>query len=456
MPLKCEPWQCDVLNKRMELCRRVYNRLLEQKLDRLGRLEADPIYSAANEIIREIYRHQTGGGLKNIKTGFMKKFYSDSKTGDYFMKKFYNSSDAQTILKGSRQITSGMLKEAGISEYAFISDAVAMSKTYKENISSAMAIYSIAKPLWASFDAYLTGEGESVHIKKEGTLNSLATDGKSGIRVMDAAGHTTRKLDRGGYRNAYILCGTRDQKCLNLPIIVDPDDIYLQESLEKEFKIVRILRKRMRGSYRYFVQLSLEGAPVVKRDADGNRLHPVCDGAIGVYIDTRALVIATPEETHTIDLTFDTGLDEQIAEVTRYMERSRRRSNPANYEADGSVRRVSESLNWVYSKNYMKAKDRLADLKRIAAEKRRAHAYTIANEVLSYGSRITVNDYSYKGARAKAGRSIEHNTPAQILTIIDRKLAAEGLPPMTRKKLRVDHSLPDFRERCARELLENS
>ena len=163
LPLKTEPWQADILMKRMEICRRVYNQLLREKMDTLNELEADPAYMSAVKEIRELY-------------------LEFDKRDDNFMKKLFTP----------RQTCNEMLKAAGMTEYALISEVGEAAKRYPEHLSSNMAIYSIAKPLWAAMDTYLHSEGVTLREKSYGEVRSIASDGKSGIRIVDDSGHTLR------------------------------------------------------------------------------------------------------------------------------------------------------------------------------------------------------------------------------------------------------------------------
>ena len=188
MTLKVEPWQADILNKRMELCRLVYNSLLKKKLAVIHDLEADPIYRSARDGIRE---------------NFMKKVYNESNPN--FIKKYDETdfstvaeagisapADTDALLKKNRKVCDAMLKEAGISKYAVISDAIDEAGLYPENLSSNMVIYSVATPLWAALDAYLRDASADPRPKEQGSVRSLASDGKSGIRIVDDSGHTLR------------------------------------------------------------------------------------------------------------------------------------------------------------------------------------------------------------------------------------------------------------------------
>ena len=80
------------------------------------------------------------------------------------------------------------LKNGGFTEFGFNKIANNEAKYYKENIPAITALHSIANPMWAAFDRYFYGDGKMVHFKKYGSMNSLASNGKSGIRLVNSAG----------------------------------------------------------------------------------------------------------------------------------------------------------------------------------------------------------------------------------------------------------------------------
>lgn len=205
----------------------------------------------------------------------------------------------------------------------------------------------------------------------------------------------------------------------------------------------------------------------MKKGADGAPVHPISEDRIGVYIDTRQLVIATATGFHTIDLQFNTGLEDEIATLTSGLNsirfsRSANTSDVSGETVEGLIG-MPVDTHIKEDTGYRRMRERLAEAYRVSAERRRHHAYRVANEVLSYGSDITVNDYAFRaagmrisGKRRKAGRSIQSNAPAKILEIIDKKLLAAGKSPMKRVRISVDHSIDDFRQHYAEILRDTS
>ena len=169
--------------------------------------------------------------------------------------------------------------------------------------------------------------------------------------------------------------------------------------LERDIKIVRIIRKKVKCSYKYYVQISAEGAPAVKRDVDGSLVHPISDGKMGIFVDINSLTIVSADQCRTIDLSFDNVYAKEIKEISEYLNRSRRINNPENFTVNGRIKTSEDGYVWNYSHKYHKAMDRMAELKRKAAEQRRIRSFSIANEVLSIGSNICVNEYLYDYVR---------------------------------------------------------
>ena len=66
-----------------------------------------------------------------------------------------------------------------------------------------MAHYTIGQPLWDSFHSYLIGRSNSLKRRPTGSQQSLISDGRSGIRLIDETGKAQRggvSIDRHTYR----------------------------------------------------------------------------------------------------------------------------------------------------------------------------------------------------------------------------------------------------------------
>ena len=447
IPLKTEIWQEDVLNKRMELCRNVYNTMLGKRLKDLQRIEQKPEYVEAMAEIKRVYSLNSPDEINREKGG--------------------------ATFKKAIEIKNAILREYGFTEFDFNKIANGEAKYFKENIPAITANLSIANPMWAAFDRYFYGDGKMVHFKRQGSFNSLASNGKSGIRLVNSAGETV--LHRQGKEKLSLLCGTKGNKVLMIPLMIDPQNKYMADMLDRNIRIIRIVRKKVKGKYKFSVQLTVDGNPAVKRNNDGEALHQINEGALGIYVDTRFITIASKNGIRIIDLYPNDDTEERVRKLQVYINASRKISNPENYNEDGSIKKCLMKngqrvpLNWMYSKGYQKAANEIADLKRKAAERRRIRANIIVNEILNMGNHIIVNDFSFKEVqtRRKEGehfgydrylskkqerKYIEQNAPAQIFTILDRKLVSAGFNAVERRKIEIDKSKDDYRQYYAKEL----
>ena len=164
-PLKTEKYQEDMLDKRFEIGRKIYNSLVN--------------------VTQKRYKEMT----KTKKYRNLISSLSNDKKKDKDIWKQINE----------------MRKQYGMSEYSFHEDVKKMQKHFKDNIDSFTA-QKIATTLWKSYDKLFFGNGNKIHYKKYDSLNSL--EGKSnntGIRFKDD----------------YLIWNG-----LNIPVLIDYDNYY--------------------------------------------------------------------------------------------------------------------------------------------------------------------------------------------------------------------------------------
>lgn len=454
IPLKTEKWQEDVLFKRFELCRKVYNAMLGFELKQYRKMIADKRYVESKAVIVDAYKIED------------KKEMAAAK-----------KSDAYTQAVETQKM---LLREYGMSEFSFTSAVGDFYKIYNQNIPSSVALLSIAKPMWSAFDKCLFGNGKKVAFKKFDSWKSMASNGKSGIRLVNAAGKTVRHRD--GNERLWCLCGTKDGKVLKMPLKIDNKDTWLLEMLDRDIKIVRIVRKRVRGKYKYSVQLTVNGAPAIKYDGNSGEIKNIIGkGRVGVYIDTESICIAYKDGVIYRDLSEAIpDYSNEIAEQQIIMCEARRRANPENYNSDGTIKNgimvdgKRQRLTWIRTRAYKDARNRMANLQRVEAERRTIQRHILANEILSYGDHIVVNDYPFQWAsmrkkfeegdeltesgrpkkKRKKGAEIGHNAPATLVMFLDQKLKSAGYQGVEKVKLKdMDYSA-GYRKYYAKKMYE--
>lgn len=107
----------------------------------------------------------------------------------------------------------------------------------------------------------------------------------------------------------------------------------------------RIVIKEIRGNKRLFVQITLEGKPVSKRKKDASFRHSFGIGKIGGDIGTQSIAITTENTVLLKNLaerstksTFK--LERKIANIQRALDRSKRATNPLNFNENGTISKM--------------------------------------------------------------------------------------------------------------------
>lgn len=454
IPLKTEKWQEDVLFKRFELYRKVYNAMLGHEIKQYRKMLADDRYKASKAVIDDVYRIADA-----------KEKAAAKKTEEY---------------KQASEVQRELFREYGMSEFGFSNTATDYYRIYSQNIPAATVAPSISKPMWAAFNKCLFGNGKKVSFKKFDTWSSVASAGKSGLRLVNGDGKNV--LHRSGNENLWCVFGTNKGKILKMPLKIDNKDLWLIEMLDRDIKIVRLVRKKVRGKYRYAVQLTVTGAPAIRYDRNtGEIKNQIGTGKVGVYIDTTSVTICTKDGLFSKDLSDAIpDFQDKIAEQQRIMDEASRRTNPDNYNEDGTIKNgvmvdgKRRRLTWIRTRAYKEARDKKANLQRIESEQRSIKRHILANEILSYGDHIVVNDYPFQWAamrkqyeegdevtesgrpkkKRKKGSEIGHNAPAILVTLMDAKLKAAGYQGVEKVKLKdMDYSA-GYRQYYATKLYE--
>lgn len=342
-------------------------------------------------------------------------------------KKLQNDKNYEELIKQEKtkernKLLNNLHKEYGLNEYAMHSFVKPMQQHFKKNIDSFTA-QKIATRAWQAIEKLIFGNAEKVKFKKYNEMDSL--EGKSnntGIRFKN------NKLQWNG---------------LNIPVIIKKNDIYAHMALQDRIKYCRIVRKLIRGKIKYYLQLILEGVPPKKiNPKTGEIKHSRNEGKVGIDIGTQTIAICSEKEVKLLELAPSVNNIEQEKRILqRKLDRQRRANNPHKYNEDGTIKK--NNLKWIWSKNYIKTKNQLAELQRKLAEKRKQDHNKLANWILSLGDDIKVETMNYKGLQARTketikdkngkfkskkrfGKSIGNKAPSMFLTILDRKLSYEG------------------------------
>lgn len=414
LPLKLEKWQEDRLAKRFEIARQVYNTLLHAEIKRFQQFEQTPEYREIRERMGELNRKNAAERMEWNKL--------DSKRKALLKKNKFSSDDFTT--------------------------EEALKKCYKnfiKNLGSQVAVHGIAPQVWSAFNnVFFEHKGNQVHFKKKGEITSVCGGSRSG----KSGG--VEIVFRGDYIEWTVQKGPEDRKkpkSLILPIKRKPGNAYEEDMLTKRVKYVRILRKPGKTKDRWYTQLVLEGQPTIKRNPiTGEMVHPVGKGVVGLDIGPQTLAYTSATEANLVELADRVQNIEQVKRrLQRKMDRSRRATNPDNYNADGTIRR-GVKLTRNKSKRYQRVQRELANVQRYQAEIRKMQHIALANHLLSLGDcfyiekmewaalarRAKKTEVSEKTGKFKKkkrfGKSIANKAPAMLTTILKQKCESLNLP----------------------------
>ena len=138
------------------------------------------------------------------------------------------------------------------------------------------------------------------------------------------------------------------------------------------------------------------------------------------------------------------NIENQKQKLLRKMDRSRRATNPNNYNEDGTIKKQgNKKVVWKKSNHYVKYQKELKKLYRKQADIRKYQHECLANYILSLGNKIYVEKMNFAGLgrcaknteknekgkfkrKKRFGKSLANKAPSMLLSIVDRKLKYFG------------------------------
>jgi transposase len=413
LPLQIEKYQADLLNKRYEQLRQLYNYVQGKLLRQYKYFEQMKEYQACKTIKekRDFFRSQPfqiNETLKGNKTPFTVSFEEYSIKG--FVEKLAQKSVGPNMSYADMGFTTYILDHLGAS-------------------------------IWAAWNKKLYDfKAKRISFKKYGELDSFSSRRKVVRGVVYFSG---MELHLDTMELAIKMNGKvgKDAKFITLKMLHNPKhakyEMWALKGGLESVKVVKVVRRMVRGQYKYYVQLTIEGEKPQKGRTLGT-------GRVGIDLGPTTVAVSG-ENIVSIDklVAKCDNIQDEITRLSRKIDRSRRANNPQNFNEDGTIKR-GVKLVWNDSKRYKELRRELAELQRKQAAIRRLQHIERANALLKEGDTFIVenNPVSAWSRRAKetkvnektgkfkskrgSGRSIGNHAPSMFVDILENKVKSLG------------------------------
>ena len=413
LPLQVEKYQADVLNKRYEQLRQLYNyvqgKLLRQYryFEQMKEYQGCKTFKEKKDFFRS-HPFQINETLKDSKTPFMVSFDEYSIKG--FVEKLAQKSVGPNMAYSDLGFTTYILDHIGAS-------------------------------IWAAWDKKLYDfKSNRISFKKHGELDSFSSRRKivrgivyfSGMELhLDTMELAIKINGKVGKEARFITL-----KMLHNPKHADYEMWALKGGVES-VKVVKVVRRLVRSQYKYYVQLTIEGEKPQKGRTLGK-------GNVGIDLGPTTVAISGKNIVSIDKLASKCdNIQEEITRLSRKIDRSRRANNPQNFNEDGTIKRGIK-LIWNDSKRYKELRRELAELRRKQAAIRKQQHIERANALLKEGDTFIVENNPVKAwsARKKEtkidektgkykskkgyGKSIGNHAPAIFIDILENKVKSLG------------------------------
>ena len=341
------------------------------------------------------------------------------------------------------------------------------------------AVFALTKAedVWRAIEKCLYADGKNIHFSKREDLPGIrAKQANRGI-VISAADKKLRFKFSGIYFGVQIRdCFEEDEVNAVLEYLADADtkDYQAIEALKDGVFVstyrpcyASLICKKIRGKLRTYIHITIEGHAKPKYDKHGRYKHKFGNGIVGCDIGTQTIAYTSDSEVGLKNLaergTAISTNERKERLIYRAMDRSRRATNPQNYNPDGTIKKGHKT--WTYSKRYMRLKNKHFDLCRINSTNRRLAINEDVNRLRSLGDifvtepknakklqkrakNTTINSKGKINRKKRFGKSIKNRCPGYFQSQAEKKFCNTGgryvEVPNTYKASQYDHTANDY------------
>lgn len=413
LPLQVEKYQADILNKRYEQLRQLYNYV-------------------QGKLLRQ-YRY-----FEQMKDYQVCKTFKEKK--DFFRSHpFY----VNETLKNNKIPVKVFFDEYSIKDFVekLAQKSIGLNMSYADLGFTTLILDHLGASIWSAWDRKLYDfKAKHISFKKYGELDSFSSRRKVIRGVVYFSG---MELHLDTMELAIKMNGKvgKDAKFITLKMQHNPKhaeyEMWALKNGVESVKVVKVVRRLVRSQYKYYVQLTIEGEKPQKGRTLGT-------GRVGIDLGPTTVAVSG-ENIVSIDKLAAKcdNIQDEIIRLSRKIDRSRRANNPDNYNEDGTIKR-GVKLVWNDSKRYKELRRELAELRRKQAAIRKQQHIDRANALLKEGDTFIVENNpvnawvrraketkidektgKYKSKRG-SGRSVGNHAPAMFVDILENKVKSLG------------------------------
>lgn len=354
-------------------------------------------------------------------------------------------------------------------------EMIAIGKKY--GLGSIFALTK-AEDVWRAMETCLYSDGNRLHFSKRGDLPTIRAKQPNRGIVISVSDHKLQ-FKWNGLIFGVVLKDRfeTDEVDAILHYLFQPDveDKKAVDRMQKD-GIYRstyrpcyatLVCKMIRGKMRVYLHLTIEGKALPKYDRFGEKKHKLGKGMIGCDIGTQTIAYTSDTEVGLKNLAqrgtsiFTNERKERL--LYRAMARSRRATNPQNYNTDGTIRKGKK--HWAYSNRYKKLRAKHTKMCRINAINRHLAINEEVNHIRSLGDifvtepknakrlqkrakNITRNKNGKWNRKKRFGKSIKNRCCGYFQLQIERKFKyTNGIyieVPADYRASQYDHTANDY------------
>lgn len=391
----------------------------------------------------------------NELVGLMKKRYNQLIRTKKYRKllKIYGSTEDKKKRKKIAKQLNDMQKQYNVTWEFCRTSMIPIGKKY--GIDAIFALTK-AEDIWRGVEKCLYNNGKKLHFSKYGELPCIrAKQRNRGITISVKNNQLQFKLGKNVFGIQIKDKFQEDEVKAVLSYLEEPEIIdrkAIQTFIDEEHCMdtyrpcyATLVPKMIRGKYRVYIHLTIEGKAKNKYDRYGNLRYKYGKGIIGADIGTQTVAYTSDKEVGLKNLS-ERGNSIQKTErlerlYYRAMDRSRRATNPQNYNADGTIKKGRKT--WKYSNHYKRLKAKHMELCRINAINRQLAINEDANHMRSIGNvfiteqknasklmkrakETTINSKGKYSKKKRFGKSIKNRCPSGFQRTIEKKFKATG------------------------------